>query len=120
MQAAAPEAIDLSSESEETKKLYGIDDEATRKYGTVCLMGRRLVERGVRFVELYSGAGSAWEAHVDIEANSTRMCGSSEKQITGLLKDLKARGLLDTTLVVSGGEFGRTPFSEKTLGRDHN
>lgn len=120
MQAAAPEAVDLSKESEATKKLYGIDDEATRKYGTLCLMGRRLVERGVRFVQLYSGAGSAWDAHNDIEDNHGRMCKSSDKPIAALLTDLKARGLLDSTLVVWGGEFGRTPFSEKTKGRDHN
>lgn len=120
MQASAPEAVDLSGESEATKKLYGIDDESTRKYGTLCLMGRRLVERGVRFVQLYSGGGSAWDAHNDIEENHTRMCRSSDLPVAGLLKDLKARGLLDSTLVVWGGEFGRTPFSEKTLGRDHN
>jgi hypothetical protein len=120
MQASAPEAVDLASESDETKKLYGVDDESTRKYGTLCLMGRRLVERGVRFVQLYSGGGSGWDAHNDIEENHTRMCRSSDKPIAGLLKDLKARGLLDSTLVVWGGEFGRTPFSEKTLGRDHN
>lgn len=120
MQSAAPEAVDISSESEATKKLYGLDNEATRKYGTICLMGRRLVERGVRFVQLYSGGGSGWDAHNDIEENHTRMCRSSDLPVAGLLKDLKARGLLDTTLVVWGGEFGRTPFSEKTLGRDHN
>lgn len=120
MQAAAPEAVDLSKETETTKKLYGIDEDATRKYGTLCLMGRRLVERGVRFVQLYSGAGSAWDAHNDIEDNHGRMCKSSDKPIAGLLADLKARGLLDSTLVVWGGEFGRTPFSEKTKGRDHN
>jgi hypothetical protein len=120
MQSSAPEAVDLSQESEATKKLYGIDQEATRKYGTICLMGRRLVERGVRFVQLYSGGGSAWDAHNDIEENHSRMCKSSDLPVAGLLKDLKQRGLLDTTLVVWGGEFGRTPFSEKTLGRDHN
>jgi uncharacterized protein (DUF1501 family) len=120
MQSSAPEAVDLSKETEATKKLYGIDEEATRKYGTLCLMGRRLVERGVRFVQLYSGGGSAWDAHVDIEENHTKMCKSSDLPVAGLLKDLKARGLLDTTLVIWGGEFGRTPFSEKTLGRDHN
>lgn len=120
MQSAAPEAVDISSESEATKKLYGLDNDATRKYGTICLMGRRLVERGVRFVQLYSGGGSGWDAHNDIEENHTRMCRSSDLPVAGLLKDLKARGLLDTTLVVWGGEFGRTPFSEKTLGRDHN
>jgi uncharacterized protein (DUF1501 family) len=120
MQSAAPEAVDLASESEATKKLYGLDEEATRKYGTICLLGRRLVERGVRFVQLYSGGGSGWDAHNDIEENHNRMCRSSDKPVAGLLKDLKSRGLLDSTLVVWGGEFGRTPFSEKTLGRDHN
>ena len=120
MQSSAPEAVDLAGESEATKELYGLNDEATRKYGTICLLGRRLVERGVRFVQLYSGGGSAWDAHNDIEENHTKMCRSSDKPVAALLKDLKARGLLDSTLVIWGGEFGRTPFSEKTLGRDHN
>jgi uncharacterized protein (DUF1501 family) len=120
MQSSAPEAVDLAKETEATKQLYGLDDEATRKYGTLCLMGRRLVERGVRFIQLYSGGGSAWDAHNDIEENHTRMCKSSDKPIAGLLHDLKTRGLLDETLVIWGGEFGRTPFSEKGLGRDHN
>src|ERR1041384_4316788 len=91
MQSSAPEAVDLSKESEETKQLYGIDDEATRKYGTICLLGRRLVERGVRFVQLYSGGGSAWDAHNDIEENHTRMCKSSDLPAAGLRSDLKAR-----------------------------
>ena len=120
MQAAAPEAVDLSKESEATKKLYGLDNPISAKYGTMCLMARRLVERDVRFIQLYSGSGSAWDAHADIEGNHSRMCASSDKPIAGLLTDLKARGLLDSTLVVWGGEFGRTPFSEKGTGRDHN
>jgi hypothetical protein len=120
MQKAAPEAIDLSSESEATKKLYGMDDEATSKFGTNCLLARRLVERGVRFIELYSGSGSGWDAHTDIEGNHSKMCHSCDKPIAGLLADLKARGMLDETLVVWGGEFGRTPFNEKGKGRDHN
>ncbi len=120
MQAAGPEAVDLASESEATKKLYGMDEEATSKFGTNCLLARRLVERGVRFVELYSGSGSGWDAHNDIEGNHSRMCKSSDKPIAGLLADLKARGLLEDTLVVWGGEFGRTPFNEKGDGRDHN
>jgi uncharacterized protein (DUF1501 family) len=120
MQAAAPEAVDLSKESEATKKLYGLDDEATEKFGRICLMGRRLVERGVRFVELYAGAGSAWDAHNDIEGNHSVRCKASDKPVAGLLADLKSRGLLDSTLVVWGGEFGRTPFNEKGKGRDHN
>jgi len=120
MQAAGPEAVDLTKESEATKKLYGMDAEATSKLGTNCLLARRLVERGVRFVELYSGSGSGWDAHNDIEGNHSRMCRSSDKPVAGLLEDLKSRGLLEDTLVVWGGEFGRTPFNEKGDGRDHN
>ncbi|MCC6395271.1 MAG: DUF1501 domain-containing protein [Bryobacterales bacterium] len=120
MQSSGPEAVDLSKESEATKKLYGIDDEATLAYGRNCLLARRLVERGVRFVELYSGSGSGWDAHSHIEENHSKWCRASDKPIAGLLTDLKARGLLEDTLVVWGGEFGRTPFNEKGDGRDHN
>jgi len=120
MQAAAPEAVDLSKESEATKKLYGMDHPVTEKFGSNCLLARRLVERNVRFIQLYSGSGSGWDAHNDLEGNHSKMCASVDKPIAGLLADLKARGLLDTTLVVWGGEFGRTPFSEKGKGRDHN
>ena len=120
MQSAAPEAVDLGKESEATRKLYGLDEEATQKFGANCLLARRLIERGVRFVELYSGSGSGGDAHTDIEGNHSKMCNSSDKPIAGLLADLKARGLLDSTLVVWGGEFGRTPFNEKGKGRDHN
>jgi len=120
MQSAAPEAVDLTKESEETRKLYGMDEEATRAFGSNCLMARRLVERGVRFIELYSGSGSGWDAHDNVEENHSKWCKASDKPIAGLLTDLKARGLLDDTLVVWGGEFGRTPFNEKGLGRDHN
>jgi hypothetical protein len=120
MQSAAPEAVDLSKESEATKKLYGMDDEVTRKFGTNCLLARRLVERNVRFVELYCGSGSKWDAHTHIEANHSKLCKVSDKPIAGLLTDLKARGLLDSTLVIWGGEFGRTPFNESGDGRDHN
>lgn len=120
MQSAAPEAVDLTKESEATKKLYGIDNPATAKFGTMSLLARRLVERNVRFVQLYSGSGSAWDAHNNLEGNHTKMCLSVDKPIAGLLADLKATGLLDTTLVVWGGEFGRTPFNEKGDGRDHN
>ena len=117
MQAHAPEAIDLSRESAATKQLYGIGEEPTDRYGTNLLLARRLVERGVRFVEAYCGG---WDAHRKIEENHTKWCGASDKPIAGLLTDLKARGLLDETLVVWGGEFGRTPFNEKGDGRDHN
>jgi len=120
MQSAAPEVVDLSQESEATKKLYGMDDDETRAYGQNCLLARRLVERGVRFVELYCGSGSGWDAHENVETNHSKWCKASDKPIAGLLTDLKARGLLKDTLVVWGGEFGRTPFNERGLGRDHN
>jgi hypothetical protein len=120
MQAAAPEAVDLAKESDATRKLYGMDNEATAQFGKNCLMARRLVERGVRFVELYSGSGSGWDAHNDLDKNHGRRCQETDVPIAGLLADLKARGLLDSTLVVWGGEFGRTPFNEKGTGRDHN
>ena len=117
MQAHAPEAIDLTKESAATKKLYGIGEEPTDRYGANLLLARRLVERGVRFVEAYCGG---WDAHRKIEENHTKWCGVSDKPIAGLLADLKSRGLLEETLVIWGGEFGRTPFNEKGDGRDHN
>jgi hypothetical protein len=120
MQAHAPEAVDLSKESEATRRLYGIGDPVTDRFGTNCLLARRLVERGVRFVQLYCGTGSQWDAHTDIEGNHKKMCAISDRPIAGLLTDLKARGLLQETLVIWGGEFGRTPMSEKGKGRDHN
>jgi hypothetical protein len=120
MQAAAPEAVDFSKESDATKKMYGVDEPDTAAFGANCLLARRLVERGVRFVELYAGSGSGWDAHTDLEKNHSRHCRASDKPIAGLLADLKSRGLLDETLVVWGGEFGRTPFNEKGDGRDHN
>ena len=120
MQAEAPHAVDLSRETEATKKLYGMDEKETATFGRNCLLARRLVENGVRFVQLYSGAGSKWDAHSGIEANHTRLCHAVDKPIAGLLSDLKARGLLEDTLVIWGGEFGRTPMSEKGDGRDHN
>ncbi|HWA99451.1 MAG TPA: DUF1501 domain-containing protein [Pirellulales bacterium] len=120
MQAAAPEAIDIEGEAQETRDLYGIDDHETAINGRNCLRARRLVERGVRFVQLYFGAGSKWDAHKALDANHSRYCRESDRPIAGLLKDLKRRGLLDTTLVIWGGEFGRTPMSESGNGRDHN
>lgn len=123
MQAHAPEVVDISKESEETKSLYGIDKEQTEKFGRKCLLARRLVERGVRFVQLYSGGGhgdDTWDAHGDIVFNHGLHAGSTDKPIAGLLKDLKRRGLLDSTLVVWGGEFGRMPISQGGKGRDHN
>ena len=120
MQAAGPEAVDISNESAETKALYGLDSPDTATFGRNCLLARRLVERGVRFVELYCGSGSGWDAHQNIEGNHGKWCKASDKPIAGLLTDLKRRGMLDDTLIVWGGEFGRTPFNEKGDGRDHN
>ncbi len=120
MQAEAPEAVDLTRETAETRSLYGFDDPATEPTGRLCLLARRLVERGVRFIQIYCGAGSKWDAHSDIEPNHAKTCRAMDQPVAGLLKDLKRRGLLDQTLVVWGGEFGRTPMSEKGNGRDHN
>lgn len=120
MQAEAPEAINLDSEPGYIKSLYGLDQEDTAVYGRQCLMARRLVERGVRFIQLFHGAGSKWDSHSDMEANHSRLCRNVDVPIVGLIQDLKQRGLLDETLVIWGGEFGRTPMSEKGDGRDHN
>jgi len=120
MQSEAPDAVDLSKENTFTKELYGMDKEETLVFGRNCLLARRLVERGVRFVQLYSGSGSKWDAHGNIESNHGKLCNAVDKPIAGLLTDLKARGLLDETLVIWGGEFGRTPMSEQGNGRDHN
>ena len=120
MQAEAPQAVDLSKETEATKQLYGMDKEETAVFGRNCLLARRLVENGVRFVQLYSGAGSKWDSHAKLEEEHGKLTRSVDKPIAGLLADLKARGLLDETLVIWGGEFGRTPMSEQGGGRDHN
>lgn len=123
MQTSAPEALDIGKESEETKKLYGLDQSETEEFGRKCLFARRMVERGVRFVQIYSGgvaAGPSWDAHSDLAGNHKHYAGSTDKPIAGLLKDLKQRGLLDSTLVVWGGEFGRMPISQGGSGRDHN
>ena len=120
MQSAAPEAVDLSGETRETRRLYGLDDARSAEFGTRCLLARRLVERGVRFVQLYSGDVNGWDAHDDVETNHAAMCARTDKPVAGLLTDLKRRGLLDCTLVVWGGEFGRMPMSEQGRGRDHN
>jgi len=123
MQAEAPEAVDISTESDTTKKLYGIDDPLTDDFGHKYLLARRLVERGVRFIQLYSrtNVGDDWDdAHNDLVGSHTRMAGKSDKPIAGLLADLKTLGLLDSTLVVWGGEFGRTPLAQGKNGRDHH
>ena len=123
--SSAPEAVDLAGESPETLALYGIDQPRTADFGRKCLIARRLVERGVRFVQIYSGGAhndDNWDAHADLVANHTKHAGNTDKPIAGLIKDLKRRGLLDQTLIVWGGEFGRQPTAEyaKGTGRDHN
>ena len=123
MQSAAPEAVDLSKETESTRKLYGLDQKRTAEFGTRCLLARRLVERGVRFIQLYSGGGPVsvqWDAHKDLIGNHEKMCGMTDLPVAGLLRDLKQRGLLDSTLVIWGAEFGRLPMSQGGDGRDHN
>ncbi|HVK16221.1 MAG TPA: DUF1501 domain-containing protein [Fimbriiglobus sp.] len=120
MQAHAPEVVDVASETRETKALYGLDRKETAEFGLRCLLARRMVERGVRFVQLYSGDTNGWDAHSDLEGNHGKLCLASDKPVAGLLTDLKRRGLLKDTLVIWGGEFGRTPMTEGTNGRDHN
>ena len=125
MQGCAPEAVDVSQESEETKRLYGMDDPTTEPFGRQCLLARRLVERGVRFIQLYSGALrqqniDTWDAHSNLIENHTLHAGEVDKPIAGLLKDLKRTGLFEDTLVVWHSEFGRMPISQRGLGRDHN
>ncbi|MEW6302264.1 MAG: DUF1501 domain-containing protein [Verrucomicrobiota bacterium] len=130
MQAAVPELCDLSGETEATKKLYGLDSprKTTAAYGKQCLVARRLIERGVRFVELSClpqeiGAGQGpnpWDQHGKLKEGHTAMAAQVDQPIAGLIKDLKARGLFDETLILFSGEFGRTPFSQGSDGRDHN
>jgi hypothetical protein len=125
MQAHAPEAVELSQETVATRNLYGLDRDQTRDFGTRCLLARRLVERGVRFVQIYSGGGhndDNWDAHGDLVLNHSKHAGATDQPIAALLKDLKQRGLLEETLVVWGGEFGRQPTAEYGVGtgRDHN
>jgi hypothetical protein len=125
MQTHATEAVDLAQETEATNRLYGIDNPQTQDFGRRCLLARRLVERGVRFIQLYSGGAhndDNWDAHGDLVRNHSYHAGRTDKPIAGLLKDLKQRGLLDETLIVWGGEFGRQPTAEYAMGtgRDHN
>ncbi len=125
MQAHAPEAVDLGQETQVTRDLYGLDNDRTRDFGTRCLLARRLVERGVRFVQVYSGGGhndDNWDAHGDLVANHSKHAGATDQPIAALLKDLKQRGLLEETIVIWGGEFGRQPTAEYGVGtgRDHN
>jgi hypothetical protein len=123
MQTEAPDVLDLSREPQETLDLYGVGVEPTHDYGRRCLMARKLVEHGVRFVCVVSGGGPGnlqWDAHSDIEENHLRKAAETDRPVAGLLKDLKRRGMLDSTLVLWGGEFGRSPEAESGRGRDHH
>jgi hypothetical protein len=125
MQGCAPRAVDISSESDATKKLYGLDSAVTEPFGRQCLLARRLVEHGVRFVQIFAGGVGnqnvdTWDAHADIKSNHTQHAAETDLPTAGLLTDLKARGLLDSTLVIMHSEFGRMPISQRGVGRDHN
>lgn len=125
MQSCAPEAVDLSKEKKVTRQLYGLDDPTTEPFGKQCLLARRLVERGVRFVQLYNGAiinqnVDTWDAHTNLVENHTQHAREVDKPIAGLIHDLKQRGMLDETLVIWHSEFGRMPISQRGIGRDHN
>jgi hypothetical protein len=118
MQKEATEVVDLSRETKATQQLYGIDNPRSKSFGSKCLMARRLVESGVRFVQVYSDG--EWDAHDNLEENHTHHCAATDVPVAGLLSDLEQRGLLDSTLVIWGGEFGRMPISQNGKGRDHN
>jgi hypothetical protein len=125
MQTHAPEAVDFAGESEAVRRLYGLDRERTADFGRKCLLARRLVERGVRFVQIYSGGNHNdhnWDAHGDLVKNHEFHAGNTDQPIAGLLMDLKQRGLLESTIVIWGGEFGRQPTAEyaEGTGRDHD
>jgi hypothetical protein len=122
---SAPEALDLASESKETHDLYGLEDPTCGHFAKQCLIARRLVERGVRFIQIYSGGEEnqkSWDGHNDIQGNHSGFAAETDRPIAALLEDLSRRGLLDETLVVWGGEFGRLPIAQKSAkpGRDHN
>ncbi len=123
MQSSAPEALDLAREGAATRQLYGLDDPITEDFGRRCLLARRLVERGVRFIQVWSGAGGAsnnWDNHADIPNELPRIARTVDKPVAGLLRDLKARGLFEDTLLIWSTEFGRMPFTQGATGRDHN
>ncbi len=125
MQGCAPDAVNVASESQATKTLYGLENPISEPFGRQCLMARRLVERGVRFVQVFAGGlgnqnTDTWDAHDDIKLNHTQHAAETDQPMAGLLTDLKARGLLDTTLVIMHSEFGRMPISQRGVGRDHN
>jgi uncharacterized protein (DUF1501 family) len=121
MQTSAKEAFDLSTETEATHRLYGLDNPTTKEYGARCLIARRLIERGVRFVQIHTG-NQSWDHHGGIEKSLPAICAKTDRGSAALVTDLKQRGLLDTTLVHWGGEMGRLPViqNEKNIGRDHN
>jgi hypothetical protein len=123
LQLSAPDVLDLAGESDATKKLYGLDEKVTEDFGRSCLLARRMLERGVRFVQVWSGQGGPtgnWDNHANIEKELPPMTSATDKPVAGLLRDLKSRGLLEDTLVVWSTEFGRMPFSQGGTGRDHN
>src|SRR6266536_573412 len=123
MQLSAPEAFDVSGATEATRRLYGLDEKVTEDFGRRCLLGRRLIERGVRLVQIWSGAGGPtnnWDNHASIARELPPMCVATDRPIAALLQDLKARGMLEETLVLWSTEFGRMPFSQGSEGRDHN
>jgi hypothetical protein len=125
LQLSAPQVLDLSGESDATKHLYGIDEKQTQDFGSRCLIARRLLERGVRFVQVWSGADNGfprrnWDSHEDLAKDHLDMASSMDKPAAGLIKDLKSRGMLDDTIVVWTTEFGRMPCSQGSKGRDHN
>ncbi|MBI1348730.1 DUF1501 domain-containing protein [bacterium] len=120
MQSTAPELVAIDEETAETHRLYGLDRPETAEFGRRCLLARRMVERGVRFVQLYSGDTNGWDAHGNVLQNHTELCTATDQPVAGLLTDLRRRGLWDDTLIIWGGEFGRMPMSEQGKGRDHN
>ncbi len=120
MQATAPELVDMRDETVQTLAMYGVDRQETADFGQRCLLARRMIERGVRFVQVYSGDTNGWDAHKDLPSNHATHCLATDQPVAALLKDLKQRGLWEDTLVIWGGEFGRMPMSESGTGRDHN
>ncbi|PYX63329.1 MAG: DUF1501 domain-containing protein, partial [Acidobacteria bacterium] len=123
MQLSAPEVLDITGESEATRKLYGLDEKPTQDFGRSCLIARRMIERGVRFVQVWSGMSGAtgnWDNHADIQKELPPMAAATDKAAAALVKDLKARGLFEDTLLIWTTEFGRMPFSQGSTGRDHN
>jgi hypothetical protein len=120
MQLAATDVLDVSKESEATKKLYGIDNPVSASYGQRCLMARRLIEAGVRFVQIHPGPGQPWDNHAKLREKLSAICAKTDQPVAGLLKDLKSRGLLESTILLWAGEFGRLPTTQNSDGRDHN